>query len=78
MASDKNLYRDIRLGRIVNSNGRVIGSIVKKRENAPRERARREETEEEGEARENGMGSKMGETREEGGGELGCLHNFLS
>lgn len=29
MASDKNLYRSIRLGRIVNSNGRVIGSIVK-------------------------------------------------
>lgn len=28
--SDKNLYRYIRLGRIVNSNGRVIGSIVKK------------------------------------------------
>lgn len=28
---DKNLYRDVRLGRIVNSNRRVIGSIVKKR-----------------------------------------------
>lgn len=37
MASDKNLYRGIRLGRIVNSNGRVIGSIVKKKE---RERKR--------------------------------------
>lgn len=32
MANDKNLYRDIRLGRIVNLNGRVIGSIVKKKE----------------------------------------------
>lgn len=32
MANDKNLYRDIRLARIVNLNGRVIGSIVKKEE----------------------------------------------
>lgn len=32
MANDKNLYRGIRLGRIVNLNGRVIGSIVKKKE----------------------------------------------
>lgn len=39
MASDKNLYRGIRLGRIVNSNGRVIGSIVKKKE---RERERQD------------------------------------
>lgn len=32
MANDKNLYRSIRLGRIVNLNGRVIGSIVKRKE----------------------------------------------
>ena len=31
MANDKNLYQDIRFGRIVNLNGRVIGSIIKKK-----------------------------------------------
>lgn len=37
---DKNLYRD-GLGRIVNSNGRVIGSIVKKKEGGGRGGMRR-------------------------------------
>lgn len=69
MANDKNLYRGIRLGRIVNSNGRVIGSIVKKGERK-RERdgksadvaKKSEEKRQKGERQENGMGSKMGKT----------------
>lgn len=79
MASDKNLYRGIRLGRIVNSNGRVIGSIVKKRERKKKRAPRYEESawdrkRQKREKQENGMGSKMEGTR----GGLGCLHNFLS
>lgn len=78
VANDKNLYRGIRLGRIVNLNGRVIGSIVKKkRKGAPREYQDDEEGREEKrrnrEWKENEVG-KMEEIR----GWLGCLHNFLS
>lgn len=70
--SDKNLYRGIRLGRIVNSNGRVIGSIVKKGSRI-------------GEG--GGMGwlvqedeEKYEESRRKGKELEGfaCLHNFLS
>lgn len=61
----------------MNLNGRVIGSIVKKKEKAQENikmaRKNEEERRQNREWKENEMG-KMEEIR----GWLGCLHNFLS
>lgn len=79
VANDKNLYRDIRLGRIVNLNGRVIGSIVKRKEkekkSAKMASRTREARRRDRERKENQVGSKTEEIRRVAGG---CLHNFLS
>jgi len=59
--------RGIRPGRIVNSNGRVIGSIVKKRKKKKKKKKKKEERKKGG--RRNGIpGWKRERERERGGG----------